>query len=120
MATARDVVAGVVVLSMIRTGTPSRVSHSAMTRPVGPAPTMSTCGVFSDAIRDRRCPSSGRLRLGDRAQPVRFDFEPEVDQVVVVMDRVQPRDHDLLLARVLAERLERAIREACVMSRFLD
>jgi hypothetical protein len=29
-------------LSMILTGTPKRVSHKANTKPVGPAPTMST------------------------------------------------------------------------------
>src|ERR1700674_384613 len=41
-ATARDVVAGSAVLSTILTRTPSRVSHRASTRPVGPAPTMRT------------------------------------------------------------------------------
>src|SRR5439155_25988322 len=41
-ATARDVVPGSAVLSTIRTRTPSRVSHRANTRPVGPAPMMRT------------------------------------------------------------------------------
>src|SRR5947207_12090046 len=42
MATARDVVPGSGVLSRIRTLTPSRLSHRARTRPVGPAPTIRT------------------------------------------------------------------------------
>ena len=45
-ASARDVVPGSAVLSTIRTRMPSRVSHSANTKPVGPAPTMRT-SVFS-------------------------------------------------------------------------
>jgi hypothetical protein len=48
-------------------------------------------------------PASGRLRLGDRAQSVRFDLEREVDEVVVVLHRVQPCDlDDLPVAEVLA------------------
>src|ERR1700756_2846256 len=41
-ATARDVVPASAVLSMILTRTPNRVSHSANTKPVGPAPTIRT------------------------------------------------------------------------------
>ena len=41
-ASAREVVPGSAVLSTILTRTPSRVSHRANTRPVGPAPTMRT------------------------------------------------------------------------------
>jgi hypothetical protein len=48
-------------------------------------------------------PASGRLRLGDHAQAVRFDLEREVDEVVVVLHRVQPCDlDDLPVAEVLA------------------
>ena len=47
--------------------------------------------------------ASGRLRLGDRAQAVRFDLEREVDEVVVVLHRVQPCDlDDLPVTEVLA------------------
>jgi hypothetical protein len=41
-ATARDVVDAAAFLSTMRTRTPSRVSHSASTSPVGPAPTTRT------------------------------------------------------------------------------
>ena len=41
-ASAREVVPGSEVLSIIRTRTPSRISHSPNTSPVGPAPTTRT------------------------------------------------------------------------------
>src|SRR4051794_37575254 len=46
-ARARDVVPGSEVLSTMRTRMPSRVSHRANTKPVGPAPTMRTSVSFS-------------------------------------------------------------------------
>src|ERR1700685_4087106 len=46
MASAREVVPGSAVLSMIRTLAPSLVSQRARTRPVGPAPTTRTSHVF--------------------------------------------------------------------------
>src|SRR4051794_38468165 len=42
---ARDVVPGSAALSMIRTPIPRRISQSAKTRPVGPAPTIRTLGL---------------------------------------------------------------------------
>ena len=51
---ARDVVPGSEVLSMIRTRTPSRVSQSANTKPVGPAPTIRTSLFESRDIRECR------------------------------------------------------------------
>src|SRR3984893_652512 len=51
-ASARDVVPGSAVLSMTLTRTPSRVSHRANTKPVGPAPTIRTSvlGVADEGI----------------------------------------------------------------------
>ena len=65
-AIARDVVPGSAVLSTILTRTPSRVSHRANTKPVGPAPTIRTsvlgvddfCIVSDQGFRkfgNRRC-----------------------------------------------------------------
>jgi hypothetical protein len=49
-ARAREVVPGSVVLSTIRTRTPIRVSQSARTNPVGPAPAIRTSGSLFSAI----------------------------------------------------------------------
>ena len=51
-AKAREVVPGSAVLSMIRTATPSLVSQSASTSPVGPAPTIKTGTSVLDRLRD--------------------------------------------------------------------
>src|SRR5438067_4081551 len=67
-ATARDVVPGSEVLSTIRTGTPSRASHSANTRPVGPAPTIRTSVLVVLKFLCSRC------RV-DQREP-RFRVEP--------------------------------------------
>src|SRR5256885_13649051 len=59
-------------------------------------------------------------RLDDRAEAVRLDFERQVNQVVIVLQRVQPRDlDDLPFAEMLAERPERGVGDALVTRRFL-
>ena len=47
----REVVPGSAALSTMRTWTPSRVSQSASTKPVGPAPTMRTGSTLAGDIR---------------------------------------------------------------------
>src|SRR5580658_7310074 len=65
--------------------------------------------------------ASGRACLGDGAKTVRFDFERNVDQVVVVFDGVEPGDlDDLPFAEVLAQRREGCIRDPLVTRGFLD
>src|SRR5215510_4809913 len=65
-ATAREVVPGSAVWSMIRTATPMRVSQSATVRPVGPAPTISTCARGSDPISSIFCSRGCSLRSDAR------------------------------------------------------
>jgi hypothetical protein len=63
---AREVVPGSAVLSMISTLTPSRVSQSASTRPVGPAPTTSAFGILVSNIGfevERMHPFAAELRF---------------------------------------------------------
>src|SRR5438094_1475562 len=55
---------------------------------------------------------SGRPCLGDRTVAVGSDLEWEVEEIVVILDRAQPRDlGDLLLAEVLPQLLERSVRD---------
>src|SRR5262249_25623612 len=86
-ATAREVVPGSAVLSMIRTRTPSLVSQRASTRPVGPAPMIRTSRSLIDPLQlstSSHAPTPLRLRGGLRPQlqhvvrPDRRSFHDEV------------------------------------------
>src|SRR4029450_6844511 len=62
-----------------------------------------------------------RAPLGDRAQAVRADVERHVQQVEVVLDRVEPGDgDDLALVEVLAERREGRVVDVAGAGRLLD
>src|ERR1700735_3786628 len=78
MARARDVVPGWGTGSTMRTRTPWRVSISARTRPVGPAPAMRTC-----ASRCGDAGESGLVVMGDSTSDKSLGSrEPECEERV--------------------------------------
>src|SRR5437763_11183936 len=63
---------------------------------------------------------SGRPCLGDRTEAVGSDLERDVEEIVVILDCVHPRDlGDLLLAEVPPELLERCVRDSPVLGGLL-
>src|SRR5262245_35337323 len=62
-----------------------------------------------------------RAALRDRAEAVGADAQRQVDEVVVVLERVQPRDlDDLAVVEVPAQRLEGGVAHALVARRLVD
>src|SRR5262249_34966451 len=86
-AKARDVVPGSAVLSMTRTVTPSFVSQSARTKPVGPAPTIKTslrAISTPELVAQER--SSRVWSAEDRAAALQTGGRPQYLRVVIAVE----------------------------------
>src|SRR5437773_9426327 len=90
------------------------ISATAEASPETSPPCSGAMAPSVDSIR------SGRPCLGDRTVAVGSDLEWDVEEIVVILDRVHPRDlGDLLLAEVLPELLERCVRDSPVLGGLL-
>src|SRR5262245_11758594 len=121
-ATAREVVPGSAVLSMIRTRTPSRVSQRASTRPVGPAPMIRTGQSVIASLPISRATSEAFARPGPRpdvygaSRPFREALRLDPEAAVEPRPEILPRDrrgqlHHLLRVEVLAQAVEQLLRD---------